>query len=465
MPGRSLLINLSILTAANIVSRGLGAVYRFFLARHVGGEGLGLIQMALSVYRFGHTLATLGIPTAVVKYTAENSVEGKEHKLSALWRCSALILGISTLAIGSLISILTPVISGRIMSDGRIKPMLLIAPLIMLISSFSSLVHSFYYGQSRIRETALVQLIEQTAKIILSLFAISIFRGGNISFIAAVIIISASVADLFGFSLLLSLFPLRGVKTNIFSNRTGVKRGLSAKKSPKASPYAKERMNPDTAVIVGGLFSTGIPVMLRGLLNTASHSLDAVIIPRCLIVSGVAPAKATELLGLFTGMAMPVIFLPGMLIFPLATVLLPEISADSVSREKHPMLKRKAKGILGLTFLISAAGAALLFRYSGFISMLLYRSTEPSEIISRLAISLPFFYTALLSGSILTALGRSGLLFVHSGVGIIVKTLLIILLTRIPGLGIFGTVTAFNVNSLVLALLNAGALYRAFKRL
>ena len=54
-----------ILSIAGAISKVLGAIYRIPLARLLGGEGMGLYQMAYPIYTTILALATAGVPVAI----------------------------------------------------------------------------------------------------------------------------------------------------------------------------------------------------------------------------------------------------------------------------------------------------------------------------------------------------------------------------------------------------------------
>ena len=54
-----------ILTIAGIVVKIIGAFSKVLLARILGGEGIGLYQMAYPIYQIIVSLATAGLPVAI----------------------------------------------------------------------------------------------------------------------------------------------------------------------------------------------------------------------------------------------------------------------------------------------------------------------------------------------------------------------------------------------------------------
>ena len=78
-----------ILTLGNGLTRGLGFVLRLLLARRMGAQALGVMEMANSVGMLALTPVTAGIPSAVSRLTAK---EGGNHILCDLKFCIRICL-------------------------------------------------------------------------------------------------------------------------------------------------------------------------------------------------------------------------------------------------------------------------------------------------------------------------------------------------------------------------------------
>ena len=63
--------NAMLLTLSGFVLRGVGMLFRVWLAAWIGAEGMGLYQLALSVYNLAVTFATAGISVAATRLVAE----------------------------------------------------------------------------------------------------------------------------------------------------------------------------------------------------------------------------------------------------------------------------------------------------------------------------------------------------------------------------------------------------------
>ena len=60
-----------ILTLAGVLVKVIGAGSKFFIARILGGEGIGLYQMAYPIYQVVVAIAAAGVPVAIAIMIAE----------------------------------------------------------------------------------------------------------------------------------------------------------------------------------------------------------------------------------------------------------------------------------------------------------------------------------------------------------------------------------------------------------
>jgi len=76
----------AVVTGLSIAERALGFLYRIVLSRLIGAEGLGLYQVALSVFSVFITLGTGGIPITVsrlISKTRRRSAKGESGAVTA----------------------------------------------------------------------------------------------------------------------------------------------------------------------------------------------------------------------------------------------------------------------------------------------------------------------------------------------------------------------------------------------
>ncbi|MBQ5926989.1 MAG: oligosaccharide flippase family protein, partial [Clostridia bacterium] len=65
----------TLVTALSVAERALGFLYRIVLSRFLGAEGLGIYQVALSVFGVFVTVGTGGIPVTVSRLISKSKAE------------------------------------------------------------------------------------------------------------------------------------------------------------------------------------------------------------------------------------------------------------------------------------------------------------------------------------------------------------------------------------------------------
>ena len=72
-------ITATAVTALSVAERGLGFLYRIVLSRLIGAEGLGLYQVALSLFGLFLTIGTGGIPITVSRMISKSKAEHRPY--------------------------------------------------------------------------------------------------------------------------------------------------------------------------------------------------------------------------------------------------------------------------------------------------------------------------------------------------------------------------------------------------
>ena len=74
----------AVVTVFSLAEKFLGFLYRIYLSRTIGSEGLGLYQIALSVFALLMTLSCSGIPATVSRLITKYRSEGKGNRIDGV---------------------------------------------------------------------------------------------------------------------------------------------------------------------------------------------------------------------------------------------------------------------------------------------------------------------------------------------------------------------------------------------
>lgn len=170
----------------------IGSLNWIFVSRILGGEGIGLYQMAFPIYLMALSISSAGIPVAISIITAERVALGDVLGARRIFRISLAILTVT----GILFSMATYLgaewlIDLRFIRDPRAYyAIVALAPAIFFVTMLSS-YRGYLQGWQRMTPTAVSQVVEQIFRVItMVLFAYMLLPSG-LEFAAA----GASLGD------------------------------------------------------------------------------------------------------------------------------------------------------------------------------------------------------------------------------------------------------------------------------
>ncbi|MGI5983689.1 MAG: oligosaccharide flippase family protein [Sakamotonia sp.] len=421
-----------ILTLTGFASRILGFFYRIFLSRTIGAEGLGIYQMVFPVYGICFSVCAGSIQTAISRFTAADRNQAKKTLLTGFIISFTLALGLA-----AVITRFSGFLADRVLMEPGCAPLLPAMALAIPCTSVHACLCGWYYGKEQVQVPAFSQLVEQCIRIFTVFLVVRIWndQGRPVTVLVAVAGLVAGEAGSALFTLLSFL---------LFGSRK--KDGPAVFGHPVISSFR-------TAAVP--LMAMALPLMGNRLVMNVLQSLEAILIPSRLELSGLSRSQSLSLYGVLTGMAIPFVMFPSAIINSLAVVLLPSVA-------RHQSLGNRA-GIL--------KNIAMSFRYSSYMGILcigiftcfghslglqVFRSAEAGSFISILAWLCPFLYLATTMGSILNGLGKTSVTFFHNLISLLVR--LAFVFFGIPRAGIRACLWGMLAGELILSLLHLHSL-------
>lgn len=418
-----------VLSIAGAISKILGAVYRIPLARWLGGEGMGLYQMAYPIYTTILALATAGIPVAISVLVSKKETQGYNGDSKRIFRVSLIMLFVFGILLTWLIMQTAHFLAGSVLHEQRAYfPILAVAPAIFF-AGLMSVFRGYFQGQQWMMPTAVSQVIEQlfrvTAVLILAYFLLP--RG--LEYAAAGATFGAVVGGIVGLIVLIIFY-------------------ISHQKKKKTEPT---RYGPETSFnLAQEVVRLAIPVSFGAVVLPLVQMLDAIIVPGRLAYIGYTSSQATALYGQLSGMAAVLISLPTIFTISIATSLVPAVSEAKAQQDFKGLTNRLNYGIRAGA-IIALPCAAGLYVLATQICDLLYAAPEAGIPLEVLAFSTIMLAAFQLSSAGLQGIGRPEIgmrnLIVTGGLKVIFNYSL----TSIPSLNIqgaaIGTVLAFAVGS------------------
>ena len=417
------------LSVGAFIAKALGALYRIPLTNLLGGAGLGLYQLVFPVYALLLDFSGAAVPSAISRIIAASSQEQKEQKAYNYFKSSLRLL----LFFGIIGSLVMLILSKPIASlQGAPKAYLsyiCLSPAVLLVSIISCF-RGYFQGLMNMLPTAISQVIEQLIKLGLGLLFASILLFDTPKAVAGATL-AVTLSELAALIFLIIVFNLRKKKHDLYLS------------------FARK----DFKEMAKKIIKTTLPITLIGIMLPLSHVIDSFLTVN--ILSGYR-SDATALYGLLGGAVMTIINLPVSICYGVSTAAIPAISSSKSKEEED---RNAAKALL-LTVIFALPCVIACFFGGELIINILFRNlpqAEKSVAVKLLQLTSPcvLLLSFLQTGNaVLIGKGRLYSPIISLILGVFVKTVLSVILLKIPSLNIYGSVIALNACYFTVCLIN-----------
>lgn len=415
------------LATAHFAAGIIGFFYRIFLSRSLGPQSMGIYQQVLSFYGTTITLMTAGIPVSVSKLIAEIHA-GKTVNRSSEIVASAFFLTSSFSILGAVFLI--------VLSTALNRPVLLLILPAAVFVGFSSVLRGFFLG------------IQKTVPIRWSILGESLVR------------------TLFGVIVIKSLV-LAGLEGETRGAVTALAVGELVSLAVLAAFYKKCAGNPGKMHIkinnLVSILTIAIPVSLSQIIGSLSGSLEALLVPKSLEISGLSASDSMAIYGKTAGMVLPLLYFPALFTMSLSSNMIPRIAA-SLSKKNNAYAFRLSEQALTLTSLFSFAVSGFFIILAKPIGDVLFSGFSLETLIMGFAAGIPFFYAEHVLMALLRGTGNNNIPLVNSINSFLITNILLFLLVKKPYIGIYGYSLALITASSVSIFISLYYLEKTFNR-
>ncbi|MDI6870630.1 MAG: oligosaccharide flippase family protein [Bacillota bacterium] len=395
---RPVIRNAAALALTAGVARLCDAAYRVAVARLIGPETVGLLQMAGSVYAFAFALATLGLSPAVARLVAAGRAgrEGssgpgqpaeKEREVVAAARALA---GPAGLASALLLLAAAPWLARHVLADPRAEAPLRVLAFGLIPAGYCGVLRGRFQGAQRMAPLAWAQILEPAVRltaILCALLAFPALWSVPLPLPPAALLAAVAVVG-------------EGAECLFLAGWIAREAGPTRRRGQKM-----ERGSLSPAATLQ-LLHLAVPIMLGQFLLSAVAVADASLIPRLLTASGLPPPLATREYGTLYGMVLPFLFVPMTLVFPLGAVLIPGV-AEARAAANFQKLRRRIALAVRATVAIEAGAALLYLAAPGQLAEVVGGGAAVAELIRGLALWVPFAYLDHIGSAALIGLGSA----------------------------------------------------------
>ena len=396
-----------ILTVAGIIVKFIGAFSRIYLSRLLGGEGIGLYQMAYPIYMLCLSISSAGLPVAISIMVAERNAVNDYWGGQKVFRISMTALTLTGIVFSALLYFGADwlVHSGVVTDERAYWSLIALSPAVLCATLLASL-RGYFQGLQMMTPTAVSQIVEQLVRVV--------------TMIALAIV----------------LMPY-GLEYGAAGATFGAALGTILKR----------------------LLILAVPVSLANIMLPVVSSIDLFIVPRRLAVAGFSVEEATTLFGYLTGMATALVNMPTIVTASLAASLVPVIS-EAVAQNKSETILKRTHTAMRLANLITIPSFVGMCVIATPISAMLYAIPDAGPCIAVMSFGVFLLGVQQVTTGVLQGMGKTAVPFINMVVSAAVKVFLSWNLTAMPSWGVLGAAWATNADFGVAALLNLFFLYK-----
>lgn len=427
MSKNTLVISTLILTLASFITRIFGFVFRIYMSNVMGAEALGLYQLVFPIYILAWTISAAGISVAVSQLVATEM--GKGQSGNAL-RIAKIAITLS-ITIGSVISVILYVfaepIATLILREPRTLLSLKILSACIPFMAASSSIKGYFYGKQEMGKPATSQVIEQSVRMITIYLFTGFFISKGLEYACALGVLGMSVGEIISFF------------HSYLSYKYDIRKKIISR--PLLTRYKAFTI----------LATCALPLTLNRIVTSSLQSVENILIPIKLQEFGLTNHQALSVYGQFTGMTMPLIFLPSMVTASLATALIPAVSHAKASRN-HQQLQFTVSKTIQFTLLIGIGATALFMSLPHEIALVFYNQPAVGHMLYALSFICPFFYLQSTLLGVLNGLGKQFETVTSSILGSVIC--ITIIYFYVPRKGLIGFIAALIISSSFVTLLH-----------
>ncbi len=412
--------NVIILSVTSFIAYLISMGFRVYLSDRIGTEGIGLYQLITSIFIFFATITTTGINLTATRLSTELISKGNLGKAR---RCIALcvLLSVTVGILGGIMLFFgADFIALQLLNEPRtVLSLKVLAPALPFMA-VSSCFRGFFFARRNALKTSSEKLLEQFIEIGVFIAIMTFITGNGIEYACCGICIGTLAAEVLSclYSFILYRLDIRKIKSESVPLKWFLK---------------------STAEIA-------MPVTANSCLRTGLSAVENILIPFGLKKNGLNTTKALSDYGIITGMAMPVLMFPSVLITPFSSLIIPEV-AQAHANGKIDSIRRITQILFQGVLFYSLPITVMIMFFSSEFGQVIYNNAEVGIYIGILAPIIPFVYLDSVTDAILKGINEQLSYLIFNFIDSIIRVILTYIL--LPLIGIKGVIIVIFVSELL----------------
>lgn len=363
-----------LLTAVNLLLRFVSTSFQVFISARIGPEGVGLLQLVMSVGGLALTAGMAGIRTATMYLCAGELGRKKPENISWLLRgCFLYSLSFST-SIALLLHVSAPYLAHYWIGNSNTVDSIRIFARFLPIVCLCGCMTGYYTAANRIMTLAGIEILEQLIYMAVTMGALTFWAGSNAEKACEAIICGSGISS----SITLLLLMV-----------------LRLRHRPQKGPR----------LTVGKpLMHTAIPLAIGDNVKSGINTLENLIVPKRLALF---PGESAPLaaFGTVVGMVFPVLMFPAAILYALAELLIPELARCHAS-ENSLRIRYLVRRCLRIAALYGFFCGGILYLCAELLCMRLYNSEMAGRYLKLYSLLAPILYCDTITDAMVKGLGQ-----------------------------------------------------------
>lgn len=245
--------------------------------------------------------------------------------------------------------------------------------------SMSAALNGYFTALRKNGKNALARFFEQFVKIVATAYLLSLFMPNGLEYACLSLVLGEAISEIASFLFVFVLYSFEQRKYTVPSN------------------YNKDYMK--------SIFKISLPVAITSYIRSGLSSIKQLLIPLRLEKYGMSCETAVSSYGLISGMVMPVLMFPEVIINSFSGLLVPEF-AYYYTKKDYSKISTIISKIFKITLLFSIGVIGLFLIYSDKISMMIYNNLDIATYLKILCPLLLFMYLDSIVDNILKGLDK-----------------------------------------------------------
>lgn len=340
-----IIVNGIIITISSLIMQSVGFYFMIYISNKVGSETLGIFNIIMSIYMFFITLATSGINIATTRLIVrEKSKNYNSSTKEVMKKCISysLFFGILSCII---LFISSPIICNLFLHNKVSYKLLYVVAISLPFISVSSAINGYFCAIRENVKNVSTKIFEQIIKMLATAYILSLFLPNGITYVCLSLVLGETICEICSCILAIILYIIEEKKYFLSRNKDN---------------YIKS------------ILKISIPVSITSYIKSILSTLKQALIPIRLEKNGLSYENSLSQYGLISGMALPVLMFPNVIISSFSTLLLPEFSYYN-DQNSYKSINSVISKVFKLVFVFSIGFMGIFLFYSNEISTFIFK--------------------------------------------------------------------------------------------